>query len=111
MGYNALLKMQELNLKDYRLSDTVCIPDITVTKRHYGNEALSFIRDWCIDLKFDLSTIDRVSLTDSDGRSAGKGQIPYNMEKDLDRLSFEMAVGRFLSSGSREDAFDIYYCY
>ena len=36
---------------------------------------------------------------------------PYNMEKDLDRLSFESAIGRFLSSGSREDAFDIYYCY
>lgn len=33
------------------------------------------------------------------------------MERDLDRLSFEMAVGRFLVSGSLEDAFDIYYCY
>lgn len=111
MGYNALLKMQEQNLKNYGLTDTVRIPNITVTKRNYGNEALSFIRDWCIDLKFDLSTIERASLSDFNGRSSGKQQIPYNMEKDLDRLSFEMAIGRFLSSGSREDAFDIYYCY
>lgn len=111
MGYNTLLKMQKKNLVDYGLENTVRIPGLPVSKRRYGQEALAFIRDCCEDLKFDTDSSARVSLSDLDGRSAGKDQIPYNMEKDLDRLSFEVAIGRFLASGSREDAFDIYYCY
>ena len=111
MGYNALLKMREQNRVNYRIDETVHIPELPVPRRRFGQEALSFIRDCCENLKFDNSTPQRALLTDSDGKSAGKGQIPYNMEKDLDRLSFENAVGRFLNSGSREDAFDIYYCY
>ncbi len=103
--------MREQNREKYGISDTVRIPELPQAKRNYGREALSFIRDCCEDLKFDNSSPERISLSDSDGRSAGKGQIPYNMEKDLDRLSFESAIGRFLSSGSREDAFDIFYCY
>lgn len=111
MGYNAMLKIRELNSLAYGIKESVCIPQLPQTKRRFGYEALSFIRDCCEDLKFDTSTPVRATLSDSDGRSAGKGQIPYNMEKDLDRLSLEVAVGRFLASGAREDAFDIYYCY
>lgn len=111
MGYTALQRMREKNLADYGISDSANIPDLPVTKRHYGKEALLFIRDCCEDLKLDKQRAEYVNLSDSDGKSAGKSQIPYNMEKDLDRLSFESAVGRFLSTGSREDAFDIYYCY
>ena len=111
MGYNALLKMREQNQNTYGIADSVYIPDLPEVNRNYGKEALAFIRECCEDLRFDCSTPDRKALADSDGRSAGKNQIPYNMERDLDRLSFEKAIGRFLNSGSREDAFDIYYCY
>ena len=111
MGYQALLNMRELNREQYGLLDSVRIPFLPKAKRNYGAEALSFIRNCCEDLKFDISTQARSALSDSDGRSATKGQIPYNMERDLDRLSFETAIGRFLASGSKEDAFDIYYCY
>ena len=111
MGYRALLNMRALNREQYKLADSVRIPDIQKTKRSYGTEAMSFIRDCCEDLKFDESTQARSTLSDSDGRSAARNQIPYNMERDLDRLSFETAIGRFLASGSKEDAFDIYYCY
>ncbi len=111
MGYNALLKIREFNSLTYGIDKSVRIPELPPVKRSYGHEALSFIRECCEDLKFDTDTPARIEMSDSDGRSAGKGQIPYNMEKDLDRLSFESAIGRFLSSGSREDAFDIYYCY
>ena len=111
MGYNALLKMKELNRSQYGMQDSVHIPDLPKSKRQYGKEALSFIRDCCEDLKFDAINADRQTLIDSDGKSAGKKQIPFNMERDLDRLSFETAVGRFLASGAKEDAFDIYYCY
>lgn len=111
MAYNALLKMRELNHDKYGIDDSVSIPVLPDANRNYGKEALAFIRESCIDLKFDVSVPDRAALADSDGRSSGKNQIPYNMERDLDRLSFESAIGRFLASGSREDAFDIYYCY
>lgn len=111
MGYNALLKTRELNRTQYGVAESVRIPEIPQVTQKYGKEALSFIRECCEDLKFDQNTLERINLADSDGRSAGKGQIPYNMEKDLDRLSFEIAISRFLASGSREDAFDIYYCY
>lgn len=111
MGYNAMLKIRKLNSLAYGIDESAHIPELPQTKRYFGHEALSFIRDCCEDLKFDTGTPARAALSDSDGRSAGKGQIPYNMEKDLDRLSLEAAVSRFLASGAREDAFDIYYCY
>ncbi len=111
MGYTALQKMRELNHVRYGIADSVHIPDLPLAKRTYGREAVMFIRDCCEDLKLDTRSAEYISLSDSDGRSAAKKQIPYNMEKDLDRLSFESAAGRFLASGSREDAFDIYYCY
>jgi len=108
MSYRALEQMKLKNMVDYGLIDTVVIPPVPRCRRRFGQDALCFLRDWCEDLKFDPA---RWELKDSDGRSSGKGQIPYNMERDLDRLSFEQAMGRFLESGSREDAFDIYYCY
>ena len=92
MGYTALQRMREKNLAEYGISDSVNIPDLPVTKRHYGREALLFIRDCCEDLKQDKQSAEHVNLSDCDGRSAGKRQIPHNMEKDLDRLSFESAV-------------------
>jgi len=111
MGYNALRMMQELNKADYGIASSVHIPNLPYAARSYGQDALTFIRDSCEDLKFDRENPTRVALKDSDGRSAQPNTIPFNMERDLDRLSLEQAIGRFLVSGSREDAFDIYYCY
>ena len=111
MGYNALYKMQELNRADYGIEGHPVVPDLPGATRNFGREALAFLRESCVDLKFDLEDARRAALEDADGRSSGSGQIPYNMERDLDRLSFEAAVARFLESGSREDAFDIYFCY
>ncbi len=110
MAYTALLKMKEINQKTYGIEQSVAIPPLPQCQRRYGQAALRFLRDGCEDLLFDRSE-RRAALLDSDGRSSGKGMIPYNMERDLDRLSFEAAIGRFLASGSQEDAFDIYYCY
>ena len=33
------------------------------------------------------------------------------MQMDIDRLCFENAIERFLKSGKKEDAFDVYFCY
>ena len=111
MGYNALSEMQAKNCADYGIEGSPQIPELPHASRSFGREALAFLRESCEDLKFDISDARRAALEDLDGRSSAQGTIPYNMERDLDRLSFEAAVGRFLESGSREDAFDIYYCY
>lgn len=111
MGYLALEKMQQINSETYNIDKTVNIPDLPNASRNLGKDALAFIRESCVNLKFDVSNESRVNLHDSEGRSVGQNMIPFNMERDLDRLSFETALGRFLKSGSREDAFDIYYCY
>lgn len=78
--------------------------------------ALQFVRENCQGLRFDESKVADIFNTlkeemDFDGTSLKKGQIPYNMEKDIDRLCLERAIERFLSSGRKEDAFDVYFCY
>lgn len=111
MGYSALSSMREKNRMAYGIENSVSIPELPRVPRKFGQEALAFLREDCVDLKFDTSSRKRIALEDADGCSALPNTIPYNMERDLDRLSFEAAIGRFLVSGSREDAFDIYYCY
>ena len=93
MGYT-MLKNEMLNDKpvnDYTLSGAV----------------LSFIRNSCEGLRFNKNK----TVYDLEGKSLKPNQIPYNMEKDIDRLCFENALSRFLKSGRKEDAFDVYFCY
>lgn len=111
MGYTALKQVSELNKIDYQIIDSVTIPKFSKVSRKYGKDVLEFIRNDCENLCFDSTSKKRIELKDSDGKSVGPKQIPFNMEKDLDRLCFEKAIARFINSGSREDAFDIYYCY
>ena len=75
--------------------------------------ALSFIRDCCEELRFNKCKATSLNddEIDFDGTSLKTNQIPFNMEKDIDRLCFENALDRFLKSGRKEDAFDVYFCY
>lgn len=68
---------------------------------------MGFIRDACEGLRFETVDESKGFL----GRSISPCQIPFNMEKDIDRLCLENAVDRFLKSGRKEDAFDVYFCY
>lgn len=70
------------------------------------NAVLTFIRERCEDLRFDRENGEKYT-----GRSLRENQIPFNMEKDIDRLCLENAVARFLKSGKKQDAFDVYFCY
>ncbi|MDO4326041.1 MAG: hypothetical protein Q4E24_08415 [bacterium] len=78
--------------------------------------ALKFIRESCEGLRFDTNKATvildkKAEELDFDGTSLRANQIPFNMEKDIDRLSFENAINRFLKSGKKEDAFNVYFCY
>ncbi len=84
--------------------------------------ALMFIRNRCQGLRFDKSKVtdisdkkvealDKIEKLDFDGTSLKPKQIPYNMEKDIDRLCLENAIDKFLQSGKKEDALNVYFCY
>ncbi len=81
-------------------------------KVDFNTAVKHFIHERCTDLRFDAQIEQQEKLTGMLlGKSTQKGQIPYNMQMDVDRLCFARAVERFMESGSREDAFDVYFCY
>lgn len=109
MGYTAIQKMRIKNKEDYGINYPVEME--TAAGENVSNiekECLDFIRNACEELRFDVQKND---LTDRDGRSVSANQIPYNMEKDIDRMCMENAVHRFMQSGTAQDAFDVYFCY
>lgn len=97
----------------YTMLDNEVIKQINYAPYTIEGAALSFIRDNCEGLRFDNNKARSISdeHLDYEGTSLTPNQIPYNMEKDIDRLCLENAVDRFLKSGKKEDAFDVYFCY
>lgn len=94
----------------------------TYTENGLEYFALKFIRESCQKLRFNNKLAEvyddafKEEYSESQtykytGTSLGRNQIPYNMQKDIDRLCLENAVERFLKSGRKEDAFDVYFCY
>lgn len=113
MGYTAWKKVADLNWENYKdILDEPAPkqPDKFVgeTGTQLEKDALSFIREDCEELRFDLN---RLECTDRDGRSVKPNQIPYNMERDTERLCLERAIHNFMQTGIAADAFNIYFCY
>ena len=114
MGYTALAEM----VKTFKPRDSKG-EELRLRELNHGDEytlegaALAFIRDSCQDLRFSS---EKEKEEDKDkgiyqGTSQEEGQIPYNVQMDIERLCLENAVRRFLESGRKEDAFDVYFCY
>lgn len=79
--------------------------DFTTAVKH-------FIHERCVDLRFDEGIANEERLTGIfKGKSVRQGQIPYNMQMDIDRLCLARTIERFMESGNKEDAFDVYFCY
>ena len=76
-----------------------------------AGQVLKFIDEACTDLRFDFAITEKEKTEGFKGTSISKNQIPYNMQMDIDRLCLSNAVKRFLKSGKKEDAFDVYFCY
>lgn len=111
MAYTAWEKTRQRNMAEWGI-DLPQRPASFTEGDKYGTnlekECLAFIREDCEGLRFREDLAD---CTDNEGDSIGKNQIPYNMEKDTDRLCFERAIHKFMRTGVAEDAFDIYFCY
>jgi hypothetical protein len=111
MSYTAWETVRKINIKEYGIDAPKQPKSFTDGDSYITNlekECLAFIREDCEELRFDKSLLD---CTDTKGDSIGKKQIPYNMEKDTDRLCFERAIHKFMQTGMAEDAFGIYFCY
>jgi len=113
MAYTALEKMRLQNLARF---GTDIGPQQPPLGRGRGENdlksaALRFLHERCEGLLFDAET----EAAERDGAYRGKslsaGQIPYNMEMDINRLCLENALEAFIDSGVAEDAYTVYYCY
>lgn len=88
------------------------IKKISEPTSSFEGAVLSFIRESCEKLRFDTEKTNKENAEKKYmGISLKAGQIPYNMQMDIDRLCLENALARFLKSGKKEDAFDVYFCY
>ena len=76
-----------------------------------ASQAIKFIDETCTNLRFDSAITEKEKTEGLKGTSISKNQIPYNIQMDIDRLCLSNAVKRFLKSGKKEDAFDVYFCY
>ena len=110
--YTALERMRELNRREYGIDGPLQPPPIPEGELTGELErlALLFLREDCRELRF-VRDEEHAALRDRDGRSTDPGQLPLNMERDLDRACLEKAVHRFMLTGSANDAFDVYFCY
>ena len=114
MAYNALESMRLSNKEKYGKDMGPKQPAANYEKDacDLKSAALRFLHERCEDLRFD----EEMALQEKQnnmflGDSIKPGQIPYNMEMDIDRLCLERELERFIDSGTTEDAFNIYYCF
>lgn len=86
-------------------------------REKFGNKsfefsAIDFIRNACERLRFDeAKENEKNNPSLFTGKCTKAKQIPYNMEKDIDRYTLENSITNFLYTGKKEDAYDIFYCF
>ena len=114
MSYTALDRMKALNRERYGDGIGPMTPELPVFEDTDGLKynVIHFIRDCCEGLCFDE---EKTALEQKTGEYLGTsikpGQIPYDMQMDINRLCLEQELSKFIDSGSAEDAYTIYYCY
>lgn len=109
MAYTALQQMKNRNEKAFGKGVGPIQPE-----RHYDSVdhglkamALRFLHARCEELGFGADEKDCAFH----GTSLLPGQIPYNMQIDINRLCLERELEKFIDSGAAEDAYTVYYCY
>ena len=115
MAYTALEKMRRRNYALYGRDTGPCQPSLAgggLERTDLKSAALRFIHERCEELKFDSGIEQTEEKTGTfRGTSLKPGQIPYNMQMDINRLCLERALERFIDSGVAEDAYEVYYCF
>ena len=114
MGYTALRRMQQINEERFGRDVGPEQPEMYAGGEGTGTDmkgaALRFLHERCEGLCFDPEKESEDPVCCS-GTSVLPGQIPFNMQMDLNRLCLQRELETFIDSGSAEDAYNIYYCY
>ena len=115
MAYTALEKMRQDNLGRFGEDLGPFQPELfrkDLKGMDLKSAALRFIHESCKGLCFDAGK-DKEEAEKGIflGKSLKAGQIPFNMEKDINRLCLERELEKFIDSGVAEDAYTVYYCY
>ena len=114
MAYTAIESMRKMNEANFGTDLGPSQPALTqhANPNDLKSAALRFLHERCEGLLFD-SAIAAEEAKDGvcRGKSLSAGQIPYNMQMDLNRLCLEKSLEAFIDSGVAEDAYTVYYCY
>ena len=114
MAYTAFQQMNTINERRFGRQCGPMQPDSRFEQNEFGLKALAlrFLHERCEGLGFkeDPETESKDS-GGYQGTSLLPGQIPYNMQMDINRLCLERELEKFIDSGVAEDAYSIYYCY
>ena len=115
MAYTAFEDMRLKNIDTYKIQTGPIEPYLSTADGN-GNDlksaALRFIHNQCEKLNFD----EKIAENEKNNRvlqgtGTDSGQIPYNMQMDINRLCLERELEHFIDSGVAEDAYNVYYCY
>ena len=108
MAYTALEQMRRRNLERYGSDLGPAQPELVQTDVPFDLKscALRFLHERCEGLRLSGGSCD-----DFEGGSIQPGQIPFDMQMDIDRLCLERELEHFIDSGIAEDAYTIYYSY
>lgn len=113
MGYTAIEKMRQKNIQLFGADYGPKQPEAHYSPDGFDmkSAALRFLHERCEDLLFDR-TIEAKEKAENTlyGKSTKLGQIPYNMQMDLNRLCLERELEEFIDSGNADDAYSVYYC-
>lgn len=113
MGYTAIEEMRRKNQETFGFDTGPHQPEFTGIEGYdLKGSALRFLHDRCEGLMFDgvktaKERADGIFL----GKSLKAGQIPYNMQMDINRLCLERELEAFIESGNAEDAYTVYYSF
>lgn len=115
MSFTAIEKMRQDNLQRFG-KDLGPMQPVLTKATPSGNDlksaALRFVHERCEDLRFSAEKSAEEERTGNYlGSSIKPGQIPYNMQMDIDRLCLERELEKFIDSGVAEDAYTVYYCF
>ncbi len=115
MSYTAIEKMRRENRKRFGEDLGPFLPapfDGEARGMDLKSAVLRFLDRRCTGLRHDAEK-EKTERKDRkySGRSLRPGQIPYNMQMDLDRLCLKNEIAKFIDSGVAEDAYTVYYAF
>ncbi len=113
MAYTALEQMRTHNLERFGADVGPFQPENNgFSGDDLKDAALRFLHERCETLGFSPAAAAEEERTGNYlGKGIRPGQVPYDMQRDVDRLCLARELERFIDSGVAEDAYNVYYCF